>query len=215
MAALELWEGYRVGISAPRNKRSASKHTVLKNVIWNTPPTLTPRRACGTKMAENLLRGRHGHSLVACSRSTQGIRSARATHERCVRVSTCRVSENVGGIWICRSGGGGETQSLEGGRHPRTTAQAFLKRRKEFNLISYQLCTFPLGTAGGRNAFLWQLFLVPTNVPLSSTWRFQKGLDPHFKGMMWPRRKSKSWVMSPAADTSRGAKFLFLFGQFV
>lgn len=47
-------------------------------------------------------------------------------------------------------GGGAETQSLEGGRHLRSTAQAFLKRRMEFNLISYELCTFPLGTAGGR-----------------------------------------------------------------
>lgn len=148
MAALDLGEGYRVWISAPRNKRSASKRTVLKNVIWNTPPTLMPRRARGAKMAENLA----GTGTVL----QHAAAAHKASEVRTPHMSAVSESAPAVRVWMSEAfgsaaaGGGGETQSLEGGRHLRSTAQPFLKRRMEFNLISYELCTFPFGTAGGR-----------------------------------------------------------------
>lgn len=99
---------------------------------------LRPHHACGDKMAETGHRGRHRHWLIACSCRTQGIRKRRHRAGLCVRASIHSVCLKEEGIWDLPCQGQMKTE-----RKTSPRAQAF-RRRMEFNLISYEPCTFPL-----------------------------------------------------------------------
>lgn len=90
------------------------------------------------KMAETGHRGGHRHRLIACSCRTQGIRKRRRRAGLCVRASIHSVCLKEEGIWDLPCQGQMKTE-----RKTSPRAQAF-RRRMEFNLISYEPCTFPL-----------------------------------------------------------------------